>query len=145
MTVTPVRKFKLATDVPDMEGLKDKNRFLELYLQVRDEIVDGGFYARPDPVMVLVYYLRRYSEVRQPRAIHRLIEVSLDRVLDRLSKLGFMELPDKGHSVFKPAVQKKLVEAEAFEESEPEPRVTQPTEKIEPDTDNKLDQFMVQV
>lgn len=68
--------------------------FLETYLKLRKEIEETTDLTekRTDPVTVMVYYVWKYKEIKDARAIHRLIVVSLDRVLDRLGKLGFMPL-----------------------------------------------------
>lgn len=68
--------------------------FLQIYLSLRKEIEDTTDLTekRTDPVTAMVYYVWKYKGIQDARAIHRLIVVSLDRVLDRLGKLGFMLL-----------------------------------------------------
>jgi len=75
--------------------MKKKDAFLKRYLELRDEVEDKYGIKRPDPIAVLVYYLHTYTEIIEPRAMRRLLDVPLDRILDRLCKMGFISLPQK--------------------------------------------------
>lgn len=68
--------------------------FLQIYLNLRAEIASSTTLTekKTDPVTAMVYYAWKYKGIKDARAIHRLIVVSFDRVLDRLGKLGFMPL-----------------------------------------------------
>lgn len=68
--------------------------FLKQYLTLREEIAASTDLPekKTDPVTAMVYFVWKYKNIQDARAIHRLIVVSLDRVLDRLGKLGFMPL-----------------------------------------------------
>lgn len=68
--------------------------FLQIYLSLRKEIEETTDLTekRTDPVTAMVYFVWKYKGIQDARAIHRLIVVSFDRVLDRLGKLGFMPL-----------------------------------------------------
>jgi hypothetical protein len=72
-----------------------KDSFFERYLKLREEVKEKYGIKRPDPVAVLTHYLYTCTEIKEPRAIHRLLEVPLDRILDRLCKMGFITLPPK--------------------------------------------------
>ncbi len=75
--------------------MKKKDSFLERYLKLRDDVEEKYGIKHPDPIAVLVYYLHNFTEIKEPRAMRRLLEVPLDRVLDRLCKMGFITLPEK--------------------------------------------------
>ena len=68
--------------------------FLQTYLDLRKEIETSTDLTekKTDPVTAMVYFAWKYKGIQDARAIHRLLVVSLDRVLDRLGKLGFMPL-----------------------------------------------------
>lgn len=78
--------------------MKKKDNFLKRYLELRDECEDKYGITRPDPIAVLVHYLHSYTEIVEPRAMRRLLDVPLDRILDRLCKMGFITLPEKPSS-----------------------------------------------
>lgn len=78
--------------------MKKKDNFLEKYLKLRDDVEEKYGIKHPDPIAVLVYYLHNFTEIKEPRAMRRLLEVPLDRVLDRLCKMGFITLPEKPSS-----------------------------------------------
>lgn len=82
--------------------MKKKDAFLKRYLELRDECEDIYGIKRPDPIAILVHYLYKYTEIKEPRAMKRLLEVPLDRVLDRLCKMGFVSLPEKPDKSLKP-------------------------------------------
>ena len=73
--------------------------FLQTYLNLCEEIASSTDLTekKTDPVTAMVYYAWKYKGIKDARAIHRLIVVSFDRVLDRLGKLGFMPLHVKVH------------------------------------------------
>ncbi len=103
-------------------------KFFETYLKIKEELIADNLAIRPDPAMVLVYYLYRYTDIREPRAIHTLLNISLDSVINKLVKFGFLELPSKEFSIFRQerkqerVVFKKPV-PESESESEPEVKV----------------------
>ena len=78
--------------------MKKKDAFLKRYLELREECEDKYDIKRPDPIAVLVHYLHTYTEIVEPRAMRRLLDVPLDRILDRLCKMGFISLPPKPSS-----------------------------------------------
>ena len=78
--------------------MKKKDAFLKRYLELRDKVEEKYGIKHPDPIAVLVYYLHDFTEIKEPRAMRRLLEVPLDRVLDRLCKMGFISLPEKPSS-----------------------------------------------
>lgn len=116
--------------------MKKKDSFLERYLKLREEVREKYSIKRPDPIAVLTYYLFAYTELKEPRAIHRLLEVPLDRILDRLCKLGFITLPPKEHSIF----AKRRVRASQFTLSVG----IVPTSDVEKTDEEKLTGFMLQ-
>lgn len=75
--------------------MRKKDSFLERYLKLRDDVEEKYSIKHPDPIAVLVYYLHDFTEIKEPRAMRRLLEVPLDRILDRLCKMGFITLPEK--------------------------------------------------
>ncbi|MDD5454050.1 MAG: hypothetical protein PHW62_00920 [Candidatus Ratteibacteria bacterium] len=82
-----------------------RDSFLTRYLELRDEVEDKYGIKRPDPIAILVYYLHNFTEIKEPRAMRRLLDVPLDRILDRLCKMGFISLPEKPTKPLKTKLQ----------------------------------------
>lgn len=79
-------------DVKKIKTMPEPPDFLQTYLNLRKEIESSTDLTekKTDPVTAMVYFVWKYKGIKDARAIHRLLVVSLDRVLDRLGKLGFM-------------------------------------------------------
>ncbi len=92
--------------------MKKKDSFLEKYLKLRDDVEEKYGIKHPDPIAVLVYYLHDFTEIKEPRAMRRLLEVPLDRVLDRLCKMGFISLPEKPSKPMKTRLNQFIYDTE---------------------------------
>lgn len=116
--------------------MKKKDSFLKRYLELREEIEDKYEIKHPDPITVLVYYLRNYTEIIDPRAMKRLLDVPLDRILDRLCKMGFISLPEKKSLPKKTKLDSFVYERERVPVFEEKP-------EVEPTDEEKLMDFVI--
>jgi len=114
--------------------MKKKDSFLKRYLELREEIEEKYELKHPDPITILVYYLRNYTEIIDPRAMKRLLDVPLDRVLDRLCKMGFISLPEKKSLPTKTRLDTFNFEPIPFVDEKPE---------VEPTDEEKLMDFVI--
>jgi hypothetical protein len=90
---------------------KKQISFLEQYLELKSEIEEKYGIRRPDPTAIVSYYLFTYTKIKEPRAIHRLLEVRLDQILDRFCKMGLIILPPKEPNIF---AKKKPIRSDQF-------------------------------